>query len=256
MGLGVCIRTAAGAAALAIGVTAGGGAAAQPEVGLFAADVTADMVVAQVVAAVALEPDPAFAAMLATAAAEELGKDDPALLAELVDAVLLTLPEDAARRLAPRLIAGIAGRDEALQQALAAAAAPVVGFEAADLAGASGRAAATAAVPAVGEGPLPAADDVVRPARGDVLPLRLAEGWILGQGDIASWIPLLLTVRPLLGDAPLMAAAAQWGLPPEGVAALFAPPMEDMAEVIVIPYEVTIWEIPPMPVPGDTASPW
>lgn len=219
-------------------------------------------VVDQVVTALAFEPDPAFAALLVEAAVMHLEGADPAVLAELLDAVLLALPEDAARRIAPALLVRLAGEDADLLAHLAAAAAPVLGLEAVDLGTAARRLAApvaaataswggnhrTGATPTAvlrAEIPLsgiePLALDTLVPAAADDL-------------DLTWWVERFLEVLPYLTEADLQGIATVWGLTPEDLLAL-----QDWlaTQGIDLPAAPAPLPVPlPPPDPGLTASPW
>lgn len=251
--------TAAVALAAVTAAVGAGPALAQAPAAAFEAMPGLD-VVDQVVTALAFEPDPAFAALLVEAAVLHLDGAEPAVLAELLDAVLLTLPEDAARRLAPALVARLAGRDPELLAHLAAAAAPVLGVEAVDLGTAARRLAApVAAVPRAGghrTGATPTA--VLRaeiPLSGiEPLALETLVPPAADDLDLIWWMERFFEVLPYLTEADLQGIVAVWGLTPEDLLAL-----QDWlaSQGIDLPAAPAPLPAPlPPPDPGLTASPW
>lgn len=202
----------------------------------------ADPLIDGVVTAVALEPDPQFARFLVGAAVEQLGTDDADALAELLAAVLLVLPEDAARDLAPDLLAQAAGTDDDLLRRLAEIMAGAVGVEAGDMAARAQR--LQRPTPMALSGPVLARAG--EPARSE--PVRLQK--VFDGMDHTLWLDLLLEARFIMSDQAFAEAATALGLSMADLELLLA---EDDAEY---PREVVVIPVEEPPEPGETASPW
>ncbi|GAA0590862.1 hypothetical protein [Caenispirillum bisanense] len=240
-------RAAAMAVALLLATGGPVRAAAAPDA-LFAADLLPETVMDQVVTAVALEPDPALAVLLLGAAARAL-PDQPHQLAELLGAVLLVLPEDAAARLAAVLVAQLGGEDDELRLLLAGAAAAVLGRETGDVLAAAGRLSASVIAGAAGGGgSRPGAVEV------EALPWPMIDRWLSDPARADLWLVALRDLLPFLSADDVTALADAFGLTAEQLVTLLVgvPP-----EVVLEPVPVDIYiPIPMPPDPDETASPW
>lgn len=196
-------------------------AAPAPEEFLFPPGMSLAVMTERVVTALTLEPDPALADLLVAAAVREAHApqgDDPAAVVELLASVLLVLPEDAARALAPRLLARAAGMDDEMRLHLAAAVAPAVGLEAADLAAEAGRLAHLRTVARRAER-APVADAGGRPipvSAVEVIPPTALAAWASGGAGAAErWLGLIGRLRPYLTSGDIADIARLWGMAPE-----------------------------------------
>ncbi len=242
---------AAGVAAAWVAAVPPAGASGGAEA-LFATDLPPNRVVEQVVTAVMLEPDPALALLLVKAAARAL-PDQPEHLTELLGAVLLVLPEEAALRLAPAVVASLAAADDDLRLLLAGAAAVVLGRETGDILAAAGRFAVADGAVGVSAASTAA---VSRPGTVEVeaLPWPVIDRWLRDPANTDLWLMALRDLLPFFSAEDVAVLAEAFGMTAEQLVTLLVgvPP-----EVVVEPVPIDIpVPIPMPPDPDETASPW